>query len=98
MFFITEEAKETILDFHKETWEYYKFSYALIKYLKKITQYTALNVKLSNSSRDKLKSWIKYGTEVNLLKYFKSFIKFNLMMRLIFHIDYYRLRKILEDL
>ena len=32
----------------------------------KITQYNTLNVKLSNSQRNKLKSTIKNGTKVNL--------------------------------
>ena len=31
-----------------------------------MTKYNTLNVKLSNSERDKLKSWIKNGTEVIL--------------------------------
>ena len=38
-----------------------------------MTQYSMLNVKLSNSQLNKLKSGIKNGTEVT----FESFIKFN---------------------
>ena len=37
-----------------------------------MTQYNTLDVKLSNSQLNKLKSEIKHGTEVTL----KSFIKF----------------------
>ena len=38
-----------------------------------MTQYSTLNVKLSNSQLNKLKSDIKNGTEITL----KSFIKFD---------------------
>ena len=63
MFFIIEEAKETTLEFRKELWQYCNFS---IKYQYKMTQYKALNVKLSNSQLNKLKSRIKNGTEITL--------------------------------
>ena len=38
----------------------------LIYYWYKITQYNTLNVKLSNSQFNKLKSWTENGTEVTL--------------------------------
>ena len=44
-----------------------------------MTQYNALNLKLSNSQLNTLKSGIRNGTEV---------IWEILMMKLIFHIDY----------
>ena len=40
------------------------FYFALIKNQYKMTQYNTLNVKLSNSQRNKLKSGIKSGTEI----------------------------------
>ena len=52
IYFILEEAKETILDFSQGT---------VI-----ITQYNSLNVKLSNSQFNKLKSAIKDKTDVVL--------------------------------
>ena len=61
IFFVTEEAKETILDSSQGTVKlfWYKF---LLQY--EITQYNALNVKLSNSQLNKLKSEIKNDTEI----------------------------------
>ena len=59
MFFIIEEAKETVLDFlqgtAKEFWFRFLFEYKMI-------QYNALNVKLSNSELNMLKSAIKNRT------------------------------------
>ena len=54
MFFIIEEAKETVLNFSKGTVWFY---FVLIWY--NMTQYNTLNVKLSNSQLNKLKSGIK---------------------------------------
>ena len=69
-FFFIEEAKKNILDFSqgtvKELWlsSTILFCFNNIKY--KMTQYNTLNVKLSNSQLNKLKSGIKNGTEVTL--------------------------------
>ena len=53
IFFITEVAKENVLDFSQET-----VKYALtVNY--KMNQYKTLNVKLSNSEFNKLKLGIK---------------------------------------
>ena len=46
MCFVTEEAKETVLDFSRGTPRSY---FAFMKYQYKITKYNTLNVKLSNS-------------------------------------------------
>ena len=59
MFFIIEEATETVLDFSKRTVKVLRFSSILIKYQYKMTQYNTLNVKLSNSQLNKIKSAIK---------------------------------------
>ena len=66
MFFIIEEAKETVLDFSKGTVKVLWFYIILIKYLYKMTQYNTLNVKLSNWQLDKFKSGTKNGTTVTL--------------------------------
>ena len=59
MFFFIEEVKETVLDFSKGTvkvlWNYF----VLIWY--RMTLYNTLNVKVSNSQLDKLKSAMKNG-------------------------------------
>ena len=64
MFFIIEEAKENILDFSQETVKVFLFQSFGLKY--KMSQYKTLNVKLSNSQFNKLKSGIENGTEVAL--------------------------------
>ena len=51
-----------------------------------MTQYNSVNVKLSNSQLDKLKSAIKNETKA-VLRLSKS-ILVTLMMKLIFHINY----------
>ena len=66
MFFIIEEANETILYFSQGTLKVLWIYFTLIWYLHKITQYNALYVKFSNSQINKLKSGIKNGTEVTL--------------------------------
>ena len=53
-----------------------------------MTQYNALNVKLSNSQINKLKSGIKNGTEVTF-KNFHQMLSVILMMRIIFRINCY---------
>ena len=53
-FLITEEAKETILDFLQGS--------------EKMTQYNTLNVKLLNLQLSKLKCGTKNGTEVTFIK------------------------------
>ena len=73
MFFIIEEANETVLHFSKGTIKLLWLYLVLIWYWYKMTQYNTLDVKLSNSQLNKLKSEIKHGTEVTL----KSFIKFD---------------------
>ena len=67
IFFLFEEAKETVLDFSqgivksckcvKENFNFYQY---------KMTQYNSLNVNLSNSQLNKLKSPIKNKTEIVL--------------------------------
>ena len=71
MFFIIEEAKETVLDFSQGTVSFVnvillnaKCNLILINI--KMTQYNSLNVKLSNSQLNKLKPTIKNETEVVL--------------------------------
>ena len=63
VYFILEEAKETILDFSQGTVRVLQiFNLIYIK----MTQYNSLNVKLSNSQLNKLKSLIKNETDVVL--------------------------------
>ena len=76
--FHVEEAKETISDFSQGTvkglWmSLYNVAtgcstiyFALSEYQYKMTQYNNLNVKLSNSQLNKLKSGIKNDTKVTL--------------------------------
>ena len=66
VFFVIEKVKETVLDFWKMT---VRVSFSCII---KMTQYNMLNVKLSNSKHNKLKSAIKKWNPSN----FKSFIKY----------------------
>ena len=78
MFFIIEETKKSILDFSQGTdkvlWMLSSNLantcstnyFALIWYHYKMTQYNLLNVKLSDSQLDKLKSGIKNDTEATL--------------------------------
>ena len=66
MFFIFEEAKETILDFSQGTLKVLQICLALIQYQCKMAEYNTLNVKLSNSQLNKLKSRIKNGTQASL--------------------------------
>ena len=69
MFFIIDEAKETVLDFSKGTlkvlWMQFRWI-SLILINIKMTQYNSLNVRLSNSQLNKFKSAIKNETEVVL--------------------------------
>ena len=65
MFFIIEK-KELALDFSKESVRVLWFYFVLIYYQYKMTRYITLNVKLSNSQLNKLKSGIKSGTEIIL--------------------------------
>ena len=62
VYFILEEAKETILDYRI----YCKIIFNLNINIYKMTQYNSLNVKLSNSQLNKLKSAIKNETDVVL--------------------------------
>ena len=69
MFFIIENSK--FLNFHKEPYKFCKCNFIECKvqfsfYQYKMTQYNSLNVKLSNSQLNKLKSAIKNETEVVL--------------------------------
>ena len=66
MFFIIEEAKETILYFSQGTVRVLQIYFALMQYKYKMTQYNTLNVKLLNSQLIKLNSGIKNGIEVTL--------------------------------
>ena len=67
-YFILEEAKETVFEFLQGTVKVCKYN--IIKrfnfYQYKMTQYNSLNVKLSDSQLNKLKSTIKNETEVAL--------------------------------
>ena len=60
MFFIIEKGKETILDFSQGTVQVLQYSNIIM------TQYNTLNVKLSNSQLNTLKSRIKNNTDVTL--------------------------------
>ena len=60
MLFIIEEARETVLDLPQGT--FCKFNF----YQYKMTQYNSLNINLSNSQLNKLKSAIKNESEVVL--------------------------------
>ena len=63
VYIILEEAKKTILDFSQVTVKVLQiFNLIYIK----MTQYNSLNVKLSNSQLNKLKSSIKNETDVVL--------------------------------
>ena len=68
MFFIIEEAKETILYFSQGTVRVLQIYFALMQYKYKMTQYNTLNVKLPNSQLIKLNSGIKNGIEVTFIK------------------------------
>ena len=50
MFFITEEAKEAVLDFSQGTVKFCKCKVQFKFYHYKMTQYNSLNVKLSNTT------------------------------------------------
>ena len=66
MLFIIEEVEETVLNFSEGTVKLLWFHFVLIQYQFKMTQYNTLNVKLSNSQLNKLKSEINNGTEATL--------------------------------
>ena len=68
LFFITEEAKETVLDFSQGTLKVLKIFFIewFNFYQYKMTQYNSLHVNLSNSQLNKLKSAIKNETEAIL--------------------------------
>ena len=67
MFFIIDEAKETVLDFSQGTVKVSLMQKRnLIFYQYKMTQYNNLNVKLSNSRLNKLNSVIKNELKVEL--------------------------------
>ena len=73
MFFIIEECfsllkkqKKQFLIFQKEQLKYGDFISFKYTINIKLTQYNTLNVKLSNSQLNKLKSAMKNGTEVTL--------------------------------
>ena len=55
MFLITEEAKETILDFSQGTMKVLYIYFTLIWYQYRMAQYNTLNVKLANSQLNKRK-------------------------------------------
>ena len=69
MSFITKEAKERVLDFSKWAVKVLWFYSALWQYSTIYTQYSTLNVKLSNSQLNKSKSALKnrFGVTLNLL-------------------------------
>ena len=56
MFFIIDKAKETILGFSQETARVLQFDFVLIQYQDKMAQYHTLNVKVSYSQLNELKS------------------------------------------
>ena len=49
MYFITEKAKEAVLDFSKGTVKVFWFYFVLKKHWYRMTEYNTLNVKLSKS-------------------------------------------------
>ena len=59
-----------------------------------MTQYNTLNVKLSNSQINKLKSGIKNGTDIKLILH--QMLLVILMMRIIFYINCRDFIKILQ--
>ena len=59
-----------------------------------MTQYDTLNVKLSNSQRNKLKSRIRNGNEETLN--LSSNVLVILKMRQVFHIHYYLLIELMQ--
>ena len=59
-----------------------------------MTQYDTLNVKLSNSQRNKLKSRIRNGNEETLN--LSSNVLVILKMRHVFHIHYYLLIELIQ--
>ena len=59
-----------------------------------MTQYDTLNVKLSNSQRNKLKSRIRNGNEETLN--LSSNVLVILKMRQVFHIHYYLLIELIQ--
>ena len=63
--------------------------FALIWHQYKMTQYNTLNVKLSNSKLNKLKSGIKNGTKVTLKISSNVVLFVILMIRIIFLISCY---------
>ena len=85
--FITEEEKETILDFSQGTVKVFKSYFALIWYQYNMTHCNTLNENLSNSQLNELKSGIKNPTEVTL-NFYQTWLV-NIMMILIFCINYY---------
>ena len=66
MFFIIEDAKETVLDFSQGTVRVLWIRFVLIEYQYKMTKYNILNIKLPNSQLNELKLGIRNCTEVNL--------------------------------
>ena len=64
MFFITEEAKETISGSSQEIVQLWWIYFILIQYKYKMTQYNTLKGKIPNSQIHKLKSGIKNGSEI----------------------------------
>ena len=63
-FLLLKKQKKTVLDFSQGTVKVLWIYFTLMQYQHKITQNNALNVKLSNSQLNILKSGIKNGTEV----------------------------------
>ena len=66
MFFIIEDAKETVLDFSQGTVRVLWIRFVLIEYQYKMTKYNILSIKLPNSQLNKLKLEIRNCTKVNL--------------------------------
>ena len=66
MFFIIEDAKETVLDFSQGTVRVLWIRFVLIEYQYKMTKYNILNIKLLNSQLNELKLGIRNCTEVKL--------------------------------
>ena len=74
IFFIVEEAKETILDFSQRTVRVFWIYFALTWCQYKVTQYNLmiqynLNVKLPNSRLNKMKLGIKNSNSKTFIKY-----------------------------
>ena len=64
IFSIVEEVKTTLFHFSERAVKVLRIDFVLMYYQYKITEYNSLNIKLSNSQLNKVKSATKSITEV----------------------------------